>query len=69
MKKEYVGFCCDSFKYFSTLNCDLHQNKYDCPDVLIDSGKNGKDYRMIIHDGGLSGIEINYCPWCGRKLK
>jgi hypothetical protein len=68
MKKE-TEYCCDSMKDFSTLNCDLHKDKYDCPDVLIDLNKNWTDFRIIIHDGGSSGIEINYCPWCGKKLK
>jgi hypothetical protein len=62
-------YCCDSLKYFSTLKCDLHKSKYDCPDVLIDISKTGTDYKIIIHDGGSSGIEINYCPWCGLQLK
>ena len=68
MKKK-GKYCCDNLKFFSTLNCDIHNSKYDCPDVLIDVGKSGADCRIIIHDGGTSGIEINYCPWCGKKLK
>ena len=68
MKKQNE-FCCNSLKLHSTLNCDLHKSIYDCPDVLISTGKNGKDFKIIIHDGGMSGIVIKYCPWCGVKLK
>jgi hypothetical protein len=60
--------CCESMKRFSTLNCNIHKTKFDCPDVLIDLGKTGIEHRIIIHDGGSSGIKINYCPWCGKKL-
>jgi uncharacterized Zn-finger protein len=67
--KSKNKYCCDSLKYFSTLICELHKSKYDCPDVLIDINKNGTDYRILIHDGGSSGIEIEFCPWCGKKLK
>jgi hypothetical protein len=67
MKNE-LDYCCDNMKYFSGLNCNLHKSKYDCPDVLIDISKRGIKPRIIIHDGGSSGIEINYCPWCGKKL-
>ena len=67
MRKE-IEYCCDSMKYYSTLKCDIHTSKYDCPDLLIHSDKKGKNFKIIVHDGGLSGIEINYCPWCGNKL-
>jgi hypothetical protein len=64
-----IEYCCDSMKTCSILNCDLLISKYDCPDVLIDSEENGSVYRIIIHDGGSSGIEINFCHWCGKKLR
>lgn len=54
--------------YHSTLNCEQHLDKYECPDTLIDYSKNSKCYKIIIHDGGTSGIEIKFCPWCGTKL-
>jgi hypothetical protein len=25
-------------------------------------------YGLLIHDGGSSSIEINFCPWCGAQL-
>ena len=55
-------------KYHSTINCDLHKSKYDCVDVLITKHANKSKPVIIIHDGGSSGISINYCPWCGKKF-
>jgi hypothetical protein len=26
------------------------------------------EFGIIIHDGGNSFLEINYCPWCGKRL-
>jgi hypothetical protein len=46
--------------------CDLHPDRFDCPDALIDKG--GDNYGIIIHDGGCSVIRINYCPWCAADL-
>jgi hypothetical protein len=46
--------------------CDLHDDRYDCPDALINRVRCG--YGLIVHDGGSSVIEIAFCPWCGSKL-
>jgi predicted RNA-binding Zn-ribbon protein involved in translation (DUF1610 family) len=63
-----VDYCCEKMDYFSTLNCKDHSNIYECPDVLI-SSQSQNNYGLIIHDGGSSKIEIQYCPWCGTKLE
>jgi hypothetical protein len=26
------------------------------------------EYLLIVHDGGQSGVHIQYCPWCGVRL-
>lgn len=39
----------------------------DCPDVLVRQFSSGM-FVLPIHDGGDSGVEICYCPWCGSKL-
>jgi hypothetical protein len=41
---------------------------YDNADVIINKWGNGI-YGIPVHDGGTSVIEINHCPWCGKKLK
>lgn len=47
--------------------CDLHPDRFDCPDALIDNS--GRSYGIIIHDGGRSVIQITYCPWCAADLR
>ncbi|UII20502.1 DUF6980 family protein [Fulvivirga ligni] len=60
--------CCEMMDYHTSFHCSRHKDKYECPDTLIDYSSQTKSYRVIIHDGGTSGIEMNYCPWCGTKI-
>ena len=60
--------CYDMMEFHSSFNCNQHLDKYECPDTIIDYNGNSKGYRIIIHDGWTSGIEIKFCPWCGTKL-
>lgn len=60
--------CCDEMHRNSTLDCDLHHDEYQCPDVLISYIDKFDEYGIIIHDGGMSSISIDYCPFCGAKL-
>jgi hypothetical protein len=48
--------------------CNIHNSIYDCPDTLIAYDEVYDEYSLIIHDGGCSGVEILFCPWCGKKL-
>lgn len=64
-----TSFCCNMMAFHVRNNCDLHDSKYDCPDRIIDTDEKGETFKILIHDGGTSGIEINYCPWCGTRLK
>jgi hypothetical protein len=66
MEKEV---CCETMKYHLNFKCDIHKDRFDCPDNIIYSSKNKKELGIIIHDGGSSFIKIKYCPWCGNKLK
>jgi len=49
--------------------CDIHPNPFYCPDNLIYYDNADGTYGIIIHDGGESFVEIEFCPWCGRRLK
>jgi hypothetical protein len=60
-------YCCEQMEIWATNVCDLHAFRSDCPDCLIDPRENGS-YGIIIHDGGMSSVDINFCPWCGTKL-
>ena len=62
------GKCCDMMEYQSGFKCNHHRDKYACPDTLIDFNEKSNSYSLITHDGGSSGIRINFCPWCSREL-
>jgi hypothetical protein len=58
--------CCDRMDYDLNQTCELHTDRFDCPDALI--AITDGQYGIIVHDGGSSIIVIAYCPWCGSKL-
>jgi hypothetical protein len=62
-------YCCEDIEYHATLNCDIHENPFDCPDQLIYCDEKEKNFGLIIHDGGSSFIAIQFCPWCGSNLE
>ena len=63
-----IEFCCKKMKKYSSFQCEIHDDKYQCPETLIDYHESLEKFGLIIHDGGNSMIEISYCPWCGTKL-
>jgi hypothetical protein len=60
--------CCEDLERALTLNCDQHEDSFDCPDVLIFNSEKFDEYGIIIKDGGRSVSSIQYCPYCGTKL-
>jgi hypothetical protein len=60
--------CCEPMNYQVNINCDTHDNPFECPDKIIFFDEKDNDYGLIIHDGGSSIIGIEFCPWCGSKL-
>jgi hypothetical protein len=58
--------CCTKMTYYLTFD---KKTKNINPDAIIRFHKKTKDYGIPIHDGGSSFIEIEFCPWCGTKLK
>ncbi|WP_430444133.1 DUF6980 family protein [Sphingorhabdus contaminans] len=58
--------CCEMMRSNVENICDMHPDRFDCPDCLIDYSEDS--YGLIIHDGGHSVITISYCPWCATKL-
>ncbi|WP_425400574.1 DUF6980 family protein [Aeoliella sp.] len=59
--------CCETMSRNVNHVCDQHASPFACPDHLILQGKNGS-CGLIVHDGGSSMVEIQFCPWCGAKL-
>jgi hypothetical protein len=48
--------------------CEQHADLSACPDSLIAYDPIFNEYALRIHDGGTSGLMINFCPWCGASL-
>jgi len=61
-------YCCENMSRSITYSCDVHNNPFDCPEILVCHDEKWDVYGLIVHDGGESYILINYCPWCGRKI-
>ena len=61
--------CCPDMTRALTFACSKCRDKYECPDVLIDYRATSDEYGLIVHDGGSSSISINFCPWCGARLR
>lgn len=57
--------CCATMVDMLKHGCDEHG--WDCPDVVVRRLDDGT-FDIPIYDGGTSGIEIKYCPWCGANL-
>ncbi|WP_418789055.1 DUF6980 family protein [Priestia megaterium] len=47
----------------------MHKTPFECPNNLILFDDKHNDYRLIVHDGGPSTIEMSFFPWCGKKYK
>jgi hypothetical protein len=61
------AICCDMMRSQVELDCPDHSELSDCPDSVVARWESGS-FVLRVHDGGTSGIAINYCPWCGSPL-
>lgn len=60
-------WCCDTMKRMSTMDCSIHDDPHECPDVMVVwSQTHGPG--LPVRDGGSSFITINHCPWCGTEI-
>lgn len=61
--------CCDIMTtQIENWEYDIHKNKHECADALIDYNAKFDEYGIIIHDGGSAISTIAFCPYCGTKL-
>jgi ribosomal protein S27AE len=60
--------CCEMMQSNVDRTCADHPSRYDCPDCLIEYWSAAKKYGLIVHDGGKSIVQIDFCPWCGSGL-
>ena len=47
-------------------NCDLLVERFQT--LIANDGEGGKEI-VVSHKGKAFGIQINYCPICGEKLR
>ena len=61
--------CCEMMRHNVESTCDIHPDRGDCPDCLVDYWESSQRYGLMIrNEGGGGMIVISYCPWCGAKL-
>ncbi len=48
--------------------CEVHPDRFDCPDALLVFHARDGTYGLIIHDGGSAKMQIAFCPFCGAAL-
>jgi hypothetical protein len=65
---HYEDIYCSAMKHELSRECEHHETKFECADMLIYYEAPLNEYGLIIHDGGPSYILMKYCPWCGSKL-
>ena len=46
----------------------MHDDPFDCPDVVVVFHEIFGEYGIPIRDGGASYLLISHCPWCGVAL-
>jgi hypothetical protein len=63
----WMRYCCAAMARYSTLRCDIHTDKRECPDVLVIWSNRGKP-GFPIKDGGTAVVAIRFCPWCGAAI-
>lgn len=62
-----MNYCCLDMEEQLELNTG-NEDKYECSDTVLIKENNG-DYGLSIKDGGTSYYVINYCPFCGSRLR
>lgn len=60
--------CCDQMGRQLTRGCDVHPDRWDCPDCVISYSPSRGTFGLMIHDGGTSSYHIAFSPWCGTAL-
>jgi len=64
MKKR----CCEKMLEEASRTCKDHEDRFECPDCIISYLSQFDEYGIIVHGGGVSSIDIQFCPWCGASL-
>lgn len=62
------ALCCDSMRAALQMDCEEHDDPFDCPDSLVAYNEGLDQFALIVHDGERHVVIIRYCPWCGASL-
>jgi hypothetical protein len=66
---NYEDYCCLVMANHISNSLDENEKiKNNDHDVIMNKWKDGT-FGIPIHDGGLSVVKINFCPWCGENVK
>jgi len=57
--------CCDRMDFDLDQRCDIHPQRHECPDNIVDIVRGG--YGLIVHDGGSSVIESHTVRGAGQS--
>ena len=60
--------CCESMDATLDFACDTHADPFACGDFAIVYHPLFHEYGLVINDGGMSYLLIDYCPFCASKL-
>ena len=60
--------CCETMAFQVEHRCDQHPDPFDCLDALVFHSAESDEYGLILHGAGGLAL-IQYCPWCGTRLK
>lgn len=63
-----AALCCPSMQAALQLDCETHDDPFDCPDSLVAYHEGLDQFALIVHDGERNVVLIRYCPWCGASL-
>ena len=64
-----ANHCCEMMRWNVEKTCDIHPDRFDCPDCLVHYYDKHNSYGLIIpNEAGGGVIGISYCPWCGTQL-
>jgi uncharacterized protein DUF6980 len=53
----FLPHCCEMMRYY-----------IEHEDRVIYYWSRFDEYLVPVHDGGTSGIQMRFCPWCGVRL-
>ncbi|WP_414737972.1 DUF6980 family protein [Gemmata algarum] len=60
--------CCEDMRREVERVCEVHPDRFSCPDCFVHYSPTRQSYGLIVHDGGSSVSRIRFCPWCGAGL-